>query len=75
MTLPKPAEDDSTDDIMALGRMVSYACQQARAMDLNFSSYCLEVALTALIQDMAKVGVSMPIDLPALSLEAKVDLH
>ncbi|AYD04396.1 hypothetical protein [Neorhizobium sp. NCHU2750] len=48
--------DDKAAEILALGRMVSYARQQAQAMDLEFSTYCLDVALRSIVQDIAKKG-------------------
>jgi len=57
MTNLIPTVDDEAEEILALGRMISFACQRAQSMNLEFSTYCLEMALTSLIQDMKNAGV------------------
>ena len=54
------ASEDMSDELLALARMVSYACQHSRALELDFSTYCLEIALTSLVEDLAKLGVQIP---------------
>ena len=66
---------DDAADLLALGRMVSFACQRARAMDLEFSTYCLELALVALMQDMSKAGVSLPANEPHAKAAGYDGLH
>lgn len=49
--------EEGSDDILALGRMVSYARQQAQALDLDFPTYCLDIALRSIVQELAKEGL------------------
>ncbi|MES5048113.1 hypothetical protein ABVB72_22945 [Rhizobium nepotum] len=68
-------EQDDADEILALGRMVSYLCQRSKSMELGMSTYFLEMALLSLAQDINKQG------LPLTSAEingsglAHADLH
>jgi len=60
MTTPLTNADQDAEDILALGRMISFACQRAQSMNLEFSTYCLEMALTSLIQDIKNAGAAFP---------------
>jgi hypothetical protein len=53
---PSIIETDETAEIVAIGRMISFACQRTQSMKLAFSTYCLELALTSLMQDAAQVS-------------------
>ncbi|WP_117194452.1 hypothetical protein [Rhizobium terrae] len=75
MSKNKTETDHDAADILALGRMVSYACQRAQSMKLDFSTYCLELALTSLIQDMTKAGVALPANEPPAGDFARPGLH
>ncbi|QCL96132.1 hypothetical protein CFBP7129_17910 [Agrobacterium tumefaciens] len=69
-------EQDNADEILALGRMVSYLCQRSKSLELGMSTYFLEMALLSLAQDINQQG------LPPVSAELNVgafaqaaDLH
>lgn len=68
-------EQDNADEILALGRMVSYLCQRSKSLELGMSTYFLEMALLSLAQDINQQG------LPLVSAEmngaalAQTDLH
>ncbi|MCZ7464398.1 MULTISPECIES: hypothetical protein [Rhizobium/Agrobacterium group] len=68
-------EQDNADEILALGRMVSYLCQRSKSMELGMSTYFLEMALLSLAQDINQHG------LPPVAAElnssgfASADLH
>ncbi|WP_320199653.1 hypothetical protein RMR16_015895 [Agrobacterium sp. rho-13.3] len=49
-------EVEETDEVMALGRMVSFACQRSKEMKLEMSTYFLEMALTSLVHDIDARG-------------------
>ncbi len=53
-------EAGDEEDLLALGRMVSYACQRAKTMNLEFSTYCLEMAMMSLMQDLARSEPKRP---------------
>ncbi|QCL91133.1 hypothetical protein YA62_009780 [Agrobacterium sp. LC34] len=50
-------EQDNADEILALGRMVSYLCQRSKSMELGMSTYFLEMALLSLAQDINQHGL------------------
>ncbi|HCD84258.1 MAG TPA: hypothetical protein DEQ45_10600 [Agrobacterium sp.] len=50
-------EQDNADEILALGRMVSYLCQRSKSMELGMSTYFLEMALLSLAQDINQHGM------------------
>jgi len=52
-------EQDNADEILALGRMVSYLCQRSKSLELGMSTYFLEMALLSLAQDINQHG-SLP---------------
>lgn len=66
MVMMKGIEPEQTgaEEILAMGRMVSFVCQRARDMNLEMSAYFLEMALTSLIEDMGAGdgGGSLPDD-------------
>lgn len=66
---------DDAEEMLALGRMVSFACQRAQSMKLEFSTYCLELALTSLMQDMVKAGVSLSTNVPQVGISGQKGLH
>jgi transcription antitermination factor NusA-like protein len=43
------------DEVLALGRMVSFVCQRAKQLNLEMSTYFLEMALTSLVQDIGEI--------------------
>lgn len=49
--------DEGADNMLALGRIVSYARQEAGALGLEFSTYCLDIALRSIVQELAVAGV------------------
>lgn len=50
-------EQDNADEILALGRMVSYLCQRSKSLELGMSTYFLEMALLSLAQDINQHGL------------------
>ncbi|AAK89824.1 hypothetical protein F3P66_17390 [Agrobacterium fabrum] len=50
-------EEDNADEILALGRMVSYLCQRSKSLELGMSTYFLEMALLSLAQDINQHGL------------------
>ncbi|OLP56257.1 hypothetical protein BJF92_15255 [Rhizobium rhizosphaerae] len=46
------SQHDNGDEIMALGRMVSFACQRSKVLELGMSTYFLEMALLSLVTDI-----------------------
>ena len=49
--------EEEMAEILAISRMLSFACQRARSMDLGVSTYFLEMALMSLMQDMLNTGM------------------
>lgn len=47
-------QQDDTDEVLALGRMVSYVCQRSKVLNLTMSTYFLEMALTSLVNDIGE---------------------
>nr|WP_234797331.1 hypothetical protein [Agrobacterium pusense] len=52
-------EQDDADEILALGRMVSYLCQRSKSLELGMSTYFLEMALLSLAQDINQHGLPL----------------
>lgn len=53
-TVEFPQTDSDSDEVLALGRMVSFVCQRAKQLNLGMSTYFLEMALTSLVQDIGE---------------------
>lgn len=69
-------EQDDTDEILVIGRMVSYLCQRSKAMELGMSTYFLEMALLSLAQDINQHGLPPTgTELTGNSSYASTDLH
>lgn len=77
MVMTKVIEPEQTgaEEILAMGRMVSFVCQRARDLNLEMSAYFLEMALTSLVEDMGadEGGTGLPDD--HAHLAAINDLH
>jgi hypothetical protein len=62
------APEEEMAEILAISRMLSFACQRARSMELGVSTYFLEMALMSLMQDMLNTGMdgaaNEPFNLP-----------
>lgn len=48
------SEQDNADEVMALGRLVSFACQRSKGLNLGLSTYFLEMALMSLVNDIGQ---------------------
>jgi hypothetical protein len=68
-------EHDDADEILALGRMVSYLCQRSKSMELGMSTYFLEMALLSLAQDINMQGLPLTGAEMNGSVVAHADLH
>ncbi len=55
-------KDQRLRDIASLARLVSYARQSARELNAEFSVYCLDLALGALLQDLSESGINLPVE-------------
>ena len=55
-------KDQRLRDIASLARLVSYARQNARELNAEFSVYCLDLALGALLQDLTESGINLPVE-------------
>ncbi|GAA3080304.1 hypothetical protein GCM10010520_29170 [Rhizobium viscosum] len=55
-------KDQRLRNIASLARLVSYARQSARELNAEFSVYCLDLALGALLQDLAESGITLPVE-------------
>ncbi|MBX5159097.1 MULTISPECIES: hypothetical protein [unclassified Rhizobium] len=54
-----PKSDDELKELVSLARLVAYARENARDLNAEFSAYCLDLALGALMQDLDRSGVSL----------------
>lgn len=59
-TIDKNADDkgDHTHDLAALARLVTYARNSAKDLQLEFSTYCLDLALGSLVEEISKCGAN-----------------
>lgn len=64
-----------TEEVLALGRMVSFVCQRAKQLNLEMSTYFLEMALTSLVQDIGERGPQTSISGDLRRAPAASDLH
>ncbi|RUM00809.1 hypothetical protein [Rhizobium chutanense] len=55
---PAPKSDEELKELVSLARLVAYARENARDLNAEFSAYCLDLALGALLQDLDRSGVS-----------------
>ncbi|MBP2449369.1 hypothetical protein [Rhizobium leguminosarum] len=54
-----PKSEEELKELVSLARLVAYARENARDLDAEFSAYCLDLALGALMQDLDRSGVSL----------------
>ncbi|NEJ71972.1 hypothetical protein GR197_15695 [Rhizobium phaseoli] len=54
-----PKSDDELKELVSLARLVAYARENAKDLNAEFSAYCLDLALGALMQDLDRSGVSL----------------
>jgi len=57
-TIP-PKSDEELKELVSLARLVAYARENAKDLNAEFSAYCLDLALGALLQDLDRSGVSI----------------
>ncbi|MGV4792147.1 hypothetical protein [Rhizobium sp. F40D2] len=55
----KPKSDEELKELVSLARLVAYARENARDLNAEFSAYCLDLALGALMQDLDRSGVAL----------------
>jgi hypothetical protein len=77
MAIVKTADlpQSETDELLALGRMVSFVCQRAKQLNLEMSTYFLEMALTSLVQDIGDGGLQSSMSGERPPVNAASDLH
>jgi hypothetical protein len=58
-TLEQTADemDDRTRELVSLARLVTYARNSAKDLKVEFPTYCLDLALGSLIEEISKCGV------------------
>ncbi len=58
-TLEQTADElnDRTRELVSLARLVTYARNSAKDLKVEFSTYCLDLALGSLIEEISKCGV------------------
>jgi hypothetical protein len=50
--------DDIAPELVSIARLVTYARNSAKDLDLEFSTYCLDLALGSLVEEIRKRGVN-----------------
>lgn len=50
---------DFEKELFALARMVTHARQSAQALDIAMPTYCLDVALAAILEEMEMHGIDL----------------
>ena len=66
---------ECNEDMLALGRLISYACQQAFALNLDFSRQMLDMALLSVMEDIQFSGITWEHPSKPMSLELDSKLH
>lgn len=58
-TLEQTSEemDDRVRELLSLARLVTYARNSAKDLKVEFPTYCLDLALGSLIEEISKCGV------------------
>jgi hypothetical protein len=51
--------EEELKELASLARLVAYARENARQLNAEFSAYCLDLALGALLQDLHRSGMSL----------------
>ncbi|EJT01026.1 hypothetical protein [Rhizobium sp. CCGE 510] len=54
-----PKSDEELKELVSLARLVAYARENAKDLNAEFSAYCLDLALGALMHDLDRSGVSL----------------
>lgn len=62
-TIDKAIVADS-EEFAALARLIIYARQTSKTLNAEFTSYCLDLALAAVIDEMEKAGLDTSIMAP-----------
>lgn len=52
--------DEQLKELASLARLVAYARENAKELNSEFSVYCLDLALGALLQDLENNGINIP---------------
>ncbi|MGP4692059.1 hypothetical protein ACSV5P_12040 [Agrobacterium cavarae] len=50
-------DGDIAPELVSIARLVTYARNSAKDLDLEFSTYCLDLALGSLVEEIRKRGV------------------
>lgn len=66
---------ECNEDMLALGRLISYACQQAQALNLDLSRQMLDMALLAVMEDIQLSGITWELPSKPMSLELDSKVH
>lgn len=59
-TIATQKSEEELKELASLARLVAYARENARELKAEFSAYCLDLALGALLQDLDRSGVPLP---------------
>ena len=53
----EPQDEEFAKELAALARLVTYARLSAQSMNIAFPTYCLDLTLGAVLDEMRQIGV------------------
>jgi hypothetical protein len=73
--IPNVPQPGHGEDILALGRLISYACQEASALNLDLSRHLLEIALRSVMDDIQLSDLVLELPSKPVSHEVDAKVH
>lgn len=58
---PANQDSDKLKELASIARMITYARQSARGLNAEFPTWCLDLALGAVLQEMYTSGLEQPL--------------
>jgi hypothetical protein len=58
---PANQDSDTLKELASIARLITYARQSARSLNAEFPTWCLDLALGAVLQEMYANGLDQPL--------------
>lgn len=72
---PTSHDSDSLKELASIARLITYARQSAKGLNADFPVWCLDLALSAVLQEMYANGLRQPVFEEVLGTNVSMPRH
>jgi hypothetical protein len=72
---PTSRDSDALKELASIARLITYARQSAKVLNADFPVWCLDLALSAVLQEMYANGLQQPVFEEVLETSVSMPRH